>query len=141
MARKKGRIMKKLRNLENLEPEKRAALEAMLNLPKDELIPLKTQPITVQNPDDLEPIIEAGVLALTIGELLEQARTERGVGVRELARRLSLHHARVKQLEGIGQNGNIEIQTLARQARALAYRVRIILEPEEGGQSLEAQLV
>ena len=133
--------MKKFRNLEHLEPSKRAILEAMLSLPEGEITPLKTQPVILQNFDDLEPIIEAGVFALTIGGLLEQARTERGGGVRELARRLSVHHARVKQLEGIGQNGNIEIQTLARQAKALAYRVRIVLEPEEGGQSLEAQLV
>ncbi len=133
--------MKKFRNLELLEPLRRAALEAMLALPEAAIIPLKLQLILEQNPDDLEATIQAGVLAFTIGELLEQARTERGVGVRELARRLDVHHARVKQLEGIGQDGNIEIQTLARQAKALAYRVRIILEPEEGGRSLEARLV
>lgn len=64
------------------------------------------------------------------------------MGVRELAKRLNLHHARVKQLEdaGRGRPENMEVQSLARQAKALAYRVRIVLEPEEGGRSLEARL-
>jgi hypothetical protein len=134
--------MKKLRNLDKLEPERRAVLEAMLNLPEGAVVPTTSQPILEANPDDLETIIEEGVLALTIGELLELARTERGVGVRELARRLNLHHARVKQLEdaGRGHPENMEVQSLARQAKALSYRVRIVLEPVEGGRNLEARL-
>jgi hypothetical protein len=138
----KGVKMKKLRNLEKLEPDRRAALEAMLSLPEGAITPKIVQPVLEANPDDLGTIIEEGVLALTLGELLEQARFERGVGVRELAKRLNLHHARVVQLEdaGRGRPENMEVQSLARQAKALAYRVRIVLEPEEGGRSLEARL-
>lgn len=134
--------MKKLRNLEKLSPERQAMLQAMLEMPETAIVPQKPQSIVKANPEELEHSIEMGVLALTIGELLEQARTERGVGVRELARRLGLNHARVKQLEdaGRGRNENIEVQSLARQAKALAYRVRIVLEPEEGGRKLEARL-
>jgi ribosome-binding protein aMBF1 (putative translation factor) len=134
--------MNKLRNLDQLSPERRALLEATLNQPEGPITPLKAQPVVEANPADLEAIIDEAVLALTIGELLERARTERGVGVRELARRLNINHARIKQLEaaGRGRPDNVEVQSLARQAKALAYRVRIVLEPEEGGRTLEATL-
>ena len=51
-------------------------------------------------------------------------------------------HTRVRQLEdaGRGRPDNIEVQSLARQAKALAYRVRMVLEPEEGGRTLEATI-
>jgi transcriptional regulator with XRE-family HTH domain len=86
----------------------------------------------LRNLDQLSPVRRA----------MLQARMERGIGVRELARRLKLNHARVKQLEdaGRGRSENIEVQSLARLAKALAYKVRIVLEPEEGGRLLEARL-
>jgi ribosome-binding protein aMBF1 (putative translation factor) len=138
----KGTSMKKLRNLDQLSPERRAMLQAMLEMPEGAIVPKKAQPIETANPEDLLSTIEVGVLAQTIGELLEQARMERGIGVRELARRLNLNHARVKQLEdaGRGRSENIEVQSLARLAKALSYKVRIVLEPEEGGRLLEARL-
>ncbi len=140
--------MPKLRNLDQLSSERRAALEAMLTMPLDAVIPEAPvipdhlQPVTETSLAELEAIIEAGVLARTIGELLETARTTRGVGVRELARRLGVDHARVKQLEhaGRGRPGNVELRSLTRQAEALEYRVRIILEPKDGGPILTAQL-
>jgi hypothetical protein len=65
----------KLRNLDQLSPERRALLEATLNQPEGPITPLKAQPIAEANPDDLEAIINEGVLALMIGELLKLART------------------------------------------------------------------
>jgi hypothetical protein len=51
-------------------------------------------------------------------------------------------NARIKQLEaaGRGRPDNVEVQSLAWQAKALAYRVRMVLESEEGGLTLEATL-
>jgi hypothetical protein len=47
--------------------------------------------------------------------------------------------ARIEQLEAArrGRPEKMEVQSLARQAKALVYRVRIVLEPEEGGRTLE----
>jgi ribosome-binding protein aMBF1 (putative translation factor) len=134
--------MKKLRNLDQLSPEKRAALEAMLSSPEEVITPMQAQPILEADPNTLEAVIEEGVFTQTIGELLEQARTSRGVGVRELARRLQVNHSQIKQLEGSGRGrlDNMEVQSLTRQAKALSYRVRIVLEPEEGGIPLEVRL-
>ncbi len=134
--------MKNLRNLDQLSPERRRKLEEMMSLPEGPLEPLQVQDIPPAAPEQLENTIEEAVFAETIGELLEKARTERGVGVRELARRLEVHHSRVVQLEasGRGRLDNMQVQSLARQAKALSYRVRIVLEPEEGGKSLEARL-
>ena len=132
----------KLRNLDKLSAEQRAMLEEMLGQAAGPIVPVQAQPIIEANPEDLPAIIESAVLALTLGELLERARAERGVGVRELSRRLNVSHTRVRQLEdaGRGRPDNIEVQSLARQAKALAYRVRIVLEPEEGGRTLEATI-
>ena len=48
---------------------------------------------------------------------------------------MKVSQTRVRQLEdaGRGRPDNIEVQSMARQAKALAFRVRIVLEPEEGG--------
>lgn len=58
--------MKKLRNLEKLEPDHCILLEAMLSLPDSAIIPKIVQPVLEANPDDLEAIIEEGVLVLTL---------------------------------------------------------------------------
>jgi hypothetical protein len=65
-------------------------------------------------------------------QVLERVRTERNVRT---------SNARIKQLEaaGRGRPENV-VQSLARQAKVLAYRVRMVLEPEEGGRTLEATL-
>jgi transcriptional regulator with XRE-family HTH domain len=46
----------------------------------------------------------------------------------ELAQRLNINRARIKQLEAArrGRPENMEVQSLARQAKALAYRVRMV---------------
>ena len=72
--------MKKLRNLDQLSPEKRAALEAMLSSPEEVVTPMQAQPILEADPNTLEAELEEGVFTQTIGELLEQARTSRGGG-------------------------------------------------------------
>lgn len=132
----------KLRNLDQLSPERRAALEAVLAMPEGPVIPEHAQPVLETSMEELEAMIDAGVLARTVGELLEQARNSRGVGVRELARRLGVDHARVHQLEdaGRGRSENVELRSLTRQAEALEYRVRIVLEPKDGGPVLTAKL-
>jgi hypothetical protein len=103
---------------------------------------LQAQEIAEANSDDIKAIIDEYMLFLTIGELLERASAERGIDVRELARLLNINHARIKQREVArrGRPNNAEVQSLVRQAMTLAYRLRIVFEPEDSGRTLEMNL-
>lgn len=55
----------KLRNLEQLSPERHAALEVMLNEPTGSIIRNKAQTILESNRDHLKAAIDEGVFDLT----------------------------------------------------------------------------
>ena len=76
-----------------------AALEWSQSVTQAELDKLPTTGIRSENPSDLEGRVNTGVLEASIGALLLQARQSRGLGKRELARKLGTNHARVTQLE------------------------------------------
>jgi hypothetical protein len=95
----------KHRNLNQFSPERRALLEATLNQSEGPITPLKARSIVEADPNDLKAVIDKGVLALTIAELLERARIGRGVGVRKLARRLNQIKGCVRTL-GCGDGGS-----------------------------------
>lgn len=76
--------------------------------------------------EELLEELEEAVVADSVGELLWKAREETGRSLREAGEIVGVSHARVRELE---HSSNMEVATLARVARALGYRVRIVLQP------------
>jgi ribosome-binding protein aMBF1 (putative translation factor) len=113
--------------------KRKAALAAVMQMGEGQVVPKKKQAIPSQTLEHLESAVESGYLAQTVGQLIEQARKTRGLGKRELARKLATTHGRVSKLE---QSGNIELKSLLEVAQTLDYDLSISLIPKEGGASL-----
>lgn len=115
--------------------KRKAALATVMQMGEGAVIPNQKQSVPSQSVKYLEAAVESGYLAQTVGELLEQARKVRGLGKRELARKLETTHGRVSKLE---QSENIELKSLLEVAQTLGYDLSISLIPKEGGASLGA---
>jgi ribosome-binding protein aMBF1 (putative translation factor) len=110
--------------------KRKAALAAVMQMGEGQVVPKKKQAIPSQTLEDLKSAVESGYLAQTVGQLIEQARKTRGLGKRELARKLETTHGRVSKLE---QSENIELKSLLEVAQTLDYDLSISLIPKEGG--------
>lgn len=115
--------------------KRKAALAQARAMGEGPVVPAKPVKVPQAEVEDLEAIVEEGYLAQTVGELLEKARQTRGLGKRELARRLETSHGRVSKLEG---SENVELKSLLAVAGKLGYDVSISLIPKEGGAALGA---
>jgi ribosome-binding protein aMBF1 (putative translation factor) len=111
---------------------RREALQRVIARRDDVIIPKKLTFIPEDAPP-LETILQAALLEKTVGGLLEDARKERKVSKRELARKLNTVHARVSQME---KASNLELRSILEVARSLGYDVEITLIPQQGGRSL-----
>jgi ribosome-binding protein aMBF1 (putative translation factor) len=129
----------KLRNLDQLTTEQRQALESVLNRPENTFAtPPKNTGIAPEiNLAEIKNTLENAVLTHNIGEALEQARKQRGLSGRAVAKKRDLHFTRVQQLE---HATNLEIISVVRHAASLDYKVTLVLEPLEGGQRILATL-
>jgi ribosome-binding protein aMBF1 (putative translation factor) len=130
---------RKLGNLEQLTLEQRQALESVLNrLDNSVATPPKN---TGNSPeislDELKDTLQNAVLTHNIGQALEQARKQRGLSGRAVAKKRDLHFTRVQQLE---HATNLELSSVVRHAASLDYKVTLVLEPLEGGQRIFANL-
>ena len=123
--------------MKKISEARRAALERVLAMREDVIIPEKPQPIPETSLEEMLEMVERGYLEATIGQLLEKARTARNVGKRELARRMNTNHSRVSQMEGAV---NLELKSVLEAAGLLDYDVRIALVPREGGRGIGAVL-
>lgn len=112
---------------------RKAALKTVMQMGEGPVVPLKKRRIPSEPVEKLGATVEAGYLAQTVGELLEKARQTRGLGKRELARRLETTHGRISKLE---QSDNIELKSLFAVAQSLGYDLSIGLLPQEGGAML-----
>lgn len=115
--------------------KRKAALAAVMQMGEGPVTPKTKTVLPSEAVEQLEQTIAQGYLAQTIGELLEKARQTRGLGKRELARKLETSHGRVSKLE---QSENIELKSLFEVAQTLGYDLSISLIPKEGGASLGA---
>lgn len=115
--------------------KRKAALAQVRVMGEGRVIPAKPMKVSQAQAEDLEATVEQGYLAQTVGELLEKARQSRGLGKRELARRLESTHSRVSKMEG---SENVELKSLLKVAGTLGYDVSISLIPREGGAALGA---
>jgi len=71
------------------------------------------------------------VLDEELGDILRYLREQRGLTQRELAERLKTTRSRVSQIEGT-EGLSLSLETIARYATALGYRMRLAFEDEDG---------
>lgn len=110
--------------------KRKAALRAAMTMGEGPVVPSKKAKLPSEDVNQLAATVESGYLAQTVGELLEKARQTRGLGKRELARRIGTSHGRVSKIE---QSENIELKSLLEVASSLGYDLSISLLPQEGG--------
>lgn len=84
----------------------------------------------LQEPQVKEAYLD--VLSEELGETLRSLREMRGVSQMILAERLGFkNRSRLSQIEGT-EGLHLALETIARYAQALDYRVKLIFEPEAG---------
>ena len=71
------------------------------------------------------------VLDEELGDVLRYLREQRGLTQYELSERLKTNRSRVSQIEG-AEGLSLSLETIARYATALGYRMRLAFEDEEG---------
>jgi|GEM_PF-6876788 len=114
------------------------ALEQVLQMGEGPVLPGVPLPeVPTEDPQKLEARVEDGYLHQTVGQLLERARLERGMGKRELARKLGTYHARVSQLE---QAENLELKSLLAALNELGYDLELSVIDRESGRTMGAVL-
>ena len=116
---------------------RKAALERVMKCTDDIIIPKGPVFLVESDPADLLETVERGYIASKIGDLLEQARKQRKIGKRELARALQTSHGRISALE---KADNLELKSITVVAAELGFDVQISLIPKDGGTSLGAML-
>ncbi len=116
----------------NVEARK-AALQRVLKLRDDIIIPKTPVNIPEEDPRDLLEMVEQGYMESKIGALLEDARKTRDIGKRELARSLGTTHGRISTLE---KAQNLELKSITEVANALGFDVQVTLISREDGATL-----
>jgi ribosome-binding protein aMBF1 (putative translation factor) len=69
-----------------------------------------------------------------LGEALKAAREEQGLSTRALAKQVDLSHTRIQAIESA--NETLEMQTVAKIAEALGYRINVQFIPNDTSKSL-----
>ncbi len=110
--------LEKLRAMRNDPPR-----EARVNQPDSQLEGLQL------NLTALEDRLEAAITMGRIGEGLREARKRRKLSTRALADRLNISQTRVVNVERASET--LELQTIARFAAQLGYRLAVQLIPED----------
>ncbi len=81
------------------------------------------------NPQAIKATLEDELIAISVGQLITQARKKRGLTLEQIGRVLNLGKARMSQIEKAG--ANLELHTLARVAQALEYDLKVSFVPKE----------
>ncbi len=116
---------------------RRAALARVMKMKGDVVVPDKPSFIPHADVSKLEAEVEAGYIEMTIGALLEQARSTRKLGKRELSRKLGSNHARISQLEGAE---NLELKSILQVLDSLDYDLELRLIPRHDGEVIRARV-
>ena len=114
---------------------RRTAFQQVLLMGEGPVIPDESVFIPGEDPADLERRVNQAYFEATVGELLESARLDRGLGKRELARVMGTTHGRIGQLE---KAANLELKSVMETAAALGYDLELSLIPRAGGRTLGA---
>ena len=113
-----------------LSPERKAKLETMRGKPSRLAKTTSSQATPIE---DLQKLVEEMIASQAIGEGLRLARKQRRLTTRQLAQALGVSQSRVVHMEQASDS--LEIQTVARVAKQLGYRVLVQLIPEDANES------
>jgi predicted XRE-type DNA-binding protein len=116
-----------------LSAERRAKLEAMRGKPPRLAKVIKPKDVQPTSLSELEETVEKMIALQALGEGLKLARQRRNLTTRQLASALGVSQSRVVHIEQA--NENLEMQTLARVAKQLGYRVLVQLIPENANEA------
>ncbi len=114
------KIKKQLRLKEEPDAELLALLEGIKDRPAKVPNQVKLETTT---PQAIQTTLEDEFIAQSVSELLTQARKQRGFTLEQIGRVLDVGKGRMSQIEKEG--ANLELQTLARVAKALDYDVKV----------------
>ncbi len=123
----------------SLSQERRAKLEAMQGQPPrlaKMMTPAEVQPTPTP---ELEAMVNQMIASQAIGQGLKLARKQRKLTTRQLASALGVSQSRVVHIEQA--NESLEIQTVARVAKELGYRVLVQLIPENASEAAISVIV
>jgi HTH-type transcriptional regulator / antitoxin HipB len=88
--------------------------------------------------EDIAQEVEKAVLQTRVGDLLRQARLQRGLTGEQAGKLAGVKRSRVSQIE---TGGNVlQLQTLVEYAHSLGFDVRLSLIPQNGGLELTQEL-
>jgi HTH-type transcriptional regulator / antitoxin HipB len=88
--------------------------------------------------EEIAQEVEKAVLETRIGDLLRQARLQRGLTGEQAGKLAGVKRSRVSQIE---TGGNVlQLQTLVEYAHSLGFDVRLSLIPQNGGRELTQEL-
>ncbi len=124
------KIKKQLRLTEEPDAELLALLEGIKDRPAKVPNQIKLEPTT---PQAIQATLEDEFIAQSVSELLTQARKQRGFTLEQIGRVLDVGKGRMSQIEKEG--ANLELQTLARVAKALDYDVKVTFVSRRSDQS------
>ncbi len=124
------KIKKQLRLTEEPDAELLALLEGIEDRPAKVLNQVKLETTT---PRAIQTTLEDEFIAQSVSELLTQARKQRGFTLEQIGRILDVGKGRMSQIEKEG--ANLELQTLARVAKALDYDVKVTFVSRRSNQS------
>lgn len=89
----------------------------------------------------MQTSLEALVSALVVesaGEAFKAARQQKGLTVRLAAENWGISSGRISQIES--PEANLYMSTVGSAALRMGYRAKLVLEPMDGGQPIEAPL-
>ncbi len=87
---------------------------------------------------ELQQTLETAVIESRVGDLLRQARLQRGLTGEEAGALIGVKRARVSQMEN---NGDVlQLQNLVQYAQSLGFDVQLSFIPRSGGSVLSREL-
>jgi DNA-binding XRE family transcriptional regulator len=89
--------------------------------------------------DSIRSEVSKAVLVSRVGDLLRQARLERGLTGEQAGALVGVKRARISQMETSGDV--LQLQTLVDYAHSLDFEVQLSLIPKNGGAVLTRELV
>lgn len=116
---------------------RQAALAQVMSMGEGVVYPDEPVALPTADVDSLASDIEVAYLQVSIGQLLETARSKRQVGKRELSRKLDTNHARISQLEGAT---NLELKSIVQVLHSLDYDLELHLVSRTDGEVIRARV-
>ena len=117
----------------SLSQERQAKLEAMQGQPPRLAKMMTSSEVQPTSIPELETMVNQMIASQAIGQGLKLARKQRKLTTRQLASALGVSQSRVVHIEQA--NESLEIQTVARVAKELGYRVLVQLIPENASEA------